>query len=66
MVGKLAIFAVGYVLGARSGRERYEQLVDLARGLASREELQSALGLAQSTLVATSERRQPRRGGRAA
>lgn len=66
MVGKLAIFAVGYLLGARAGRERYRQLVDLARWAASREELQSALGLAQSALQAAAERRPEPRGRRAA
>lgn len=36
---KLLWFAVGYVLGTRAGRERYEQIVSaatLARGLAER------------------------------
>lgn len=56
MVGKLAIFTVGYLIGCRAGRERYEQLVSLARWAAAREELQSALGLAQSALMAASER----------
>ena len=60
MFGKLAIFAVGYLLGARSGRERYEQLVGLARWLASREEVQNALGVAQSALQTASERAQER------
>lgn len=57
MVGKLAIFAVGYMLGSRAGRERFDQLVDLARWVAGREEVQSALGLAQSALQAAAERR---------
>ncbi|TMC04432.1 MAG: hypothetical protein E6J41_24810 [Chloroflexi bacterium] len=64
MFGKLAIFAVGYMLGARSGRERYEQLVGLARWVAGREEVQSAFGLAQSALQAASERTQERPRGR--
>lgn len=68
MVGKLAIFTVGYLIGSRAGRERYEQLVSLARWVAAREELQSALGLAQSALLAASERTQevPRGRRRAA
>jgi len=66
MVGKLAIFAVGYVLGSRAGRERYQQLVELARWVAAREELQTALGAAQSALLAAAERGQPSRGRRAA
>ena len=68
MMGKLAIFAIGYLLGARAGRQRFEQLVDLARWAAGREEVQSALGLAQSALMAAAERRQepPARNRRAA
>ena len=27
-LASLAVFAAGYVIGARAGRERYEQLVD--------------------------------------
>lgn len=68
MVGKLAIFAIGYVLGSRSGREQYEQLVSLVRWIGARGEVQSALGLAQSALQVAAERAQepPARGGRAA
>ena len=33
-ITKLAIFAVGYVIGTRAGHERYAQIVDIA-GLAS-------------------------------
>lgn len=36
MTGKLRLligFAVGYVLGARSGRQRYDQIVDKAQSL---------------------------------
>jgi len=64
--GKLAIFAVGYVLGARSGRERYEQLVGLARWLASRDGVQNALGVARSAARAASERAPERPGNRPA
>jgi len=68
MMGKLAIFAVGYLLGSRAGRERFDQLVDLARWVAGRDEVQSALGLAQSALQAAAERRNevPARGPRRA
>ncbi len=66
MLGKLAIFAAGYLIGARSGRERYEQLVGLARWLAAREELQSVLGMAQSALQAAAERTRERPRGRRA
>jgi hypothetical protein len=35
-------FAVGYVLGARAGREQYEQIVESARALVQRPEVQQA------------------------
>ena len=60
MLVKLAIFAAGYLLGTRSGRERYDQLVGVARWLAARNELQSALGMAQSALQAAAEKTQER------
>jgi hypothetical protein len=58
MMGKIAIFTVGYLLGARSGRQRYEQVVGLARWLGRREELQTALGLAQGAIQTALERTQ--------
>jgi hypothetical protein len=30
-VGRILIFGAGYVLGTKAGRERYEQLLQLAR-----------------------------------
>ncbi len=66
MLGKLAIFAAGYLIGARSGREQYERLLRVARWLAAREELQSALGMAQSALQAAAEKTQERPRGRRA
>jgi hypothetical protein len=29
-LAKVAIFAVGYLVGAKAGRERYEQIVEVA------------------------------------
>jgi len=40
--------AVGYVLGARAGRERYESIVRLARGLAGSQTVQSTAGVLQA------------------
>jgi hypothetical protein len=37
--------AVGYVLGTRAGRERYETIRDAARRVADRPEVQEAAGL---------------------
>ena len=40
--------AVGYVLGARAGRERYEAIVRLARRVAGSQTIQSAAGVFQA------------------
>jgi hypothetical protein len=48
---KLAILvggAVGYVLGTRAGRERYEQIVRLARRVAGSQTVQSTAGVFQA------------------
>jgi alkylation response protein AidB-like acyl-CoA dehydrogenase len=42
--------AVGYVLGARAGQERYEQLVRIGRRIAGSQTVQSAAGVAQAQL----------------
>lgn len=56
MVGKLAFFAFGYVLGTRAGRQRFEQIAGVVRWTASREEVRSGLGLLQSAAQAGVER----------
>jgi hypothetical protein len=63
MIGKLALFAVAYVLGARAGRARFDQLVSMTRWVARREEVQTAMGLAQGALQAAIERTQDRGPG---
>jgi hypothetical protein len=40
--------AIGYVLGARAGRERYEQIVRMARNLAGSQTVQSTAGVLQA------------------
>jgi hypothetical protein len=45
-------FAAGYVLGARAGRERYEQIASGARRFAGNPTVQSAASKAQETVVA--------------
>jgi hypothetical protein len=48
---KLAVgLGVGYVLGARAGRERYERLAELARRIAQRPEVQQLTDKARSGL----------------
>jgi hypothetical protein len=49
-------FAAGYTLGAKAGRERYEQIMRAARGLSESPTVQSAAGVLQAqatTLVGT-------------
>jgi hypothetical protein len=41
-------FAAGYTLGAKAGRERYEQISRIARGLADNPAVQSAAGIFQA------------------
>jgi len=41
-------FATGYVLGAKAGRERYEQIMRTARGLSESPTVQSAAGVLQA------------------
>jgi hypothetical protein len=40
--------AVGYVLGARAGRERYEQIVRFARKVGGSQTVQSTAGVLQA------------------
>jgi hypothetical protein len=56
MTGKLMFFALGYVLGTRAGRERFLQLAQMARWALSREEAQTALGLARTAMGVALER----------
>jgi hypothetical protein len=42
--------AIGYVLGARAGHERYEQIVRLARRFAGSQTVQSAAGGLQAQI----------------
>ncbi len=39
LISKAAVLGVGYVLGARAGRERYDQIVDVVSRAAARPEL---------------------------
>jgi hypothetical protein len=44
-------FATGYVLGAKAGRERYEQISRTMRGLSENPAVQSAAGVLQAQAV---------------
>jgi hypothetical protein len=43
--------AVGYVLGARAGRERYEAIVRVARNLAGSQTVQATAGVLQAQVA---------------
>ena len=58
---KAALFAAGYVLGARAGRERYAQILDVAARASERLEELSARGAASRP----ASDRARERGGRA-
>ena len=54
-MGKLSLglgLAVGYVLGARAGTERYEQIVQAAQGFLGRPEVQQAVEQARAAAPA--------------
>ncbi|MBM7807517.1 hypothetical protein JOD57_003354 [Geodermatophilus bullaregiensis] len=54
-MGKLSLglgLGVGYVLGARAGRDRYEQIKQAAAGLVERPEVQQALEQARAVAPA--------------
>lgn len=50
MLVKLALFGLGYVLGARAGRARYEELVGGARDFIKGEEVSTAVGFVRGAL----------------
>jgi hypothetical protein len=49
-LSNLVYAAAGYVLGARAGRGRYDQIVRVARRIAGSQTVQSTAGLAQARL----------------
>ena len=49
-VSTLVGVAVGYVLGSRAGRDRYEQIVALGRRVAGSQTVQSTAGVLQAQL----------------
>lgn len=48
--------AVGYVLGARAGRERYESIVRVARRVAGSQTVQSTAGVLQSQVGSATQK----------
>jgi hypothetical protein len=49
-ISNLVYAAIGYTLGARAGRERYEQIVRVARRVAGSQTVQSTAGVVQAQL----------------
>jgi hypothetical protein len=56
--------AVGYVLGSRAGRERYEDIVAAARRVAGSQTVQATAGVLQAQALGAAERAKSRLGGR--
>jgi hypothetical protein len=50
MFEKLLIFSIGYVLGTRAGKERFDELVSAAKKFAERDEVKMAVSLATGFL----------------
>lgn len=56
MFVKLAIFGVGYVLGSRAGRARYEAIVAGARDIIQGQEVATAVGFVRGAWWILSQR----------
>ena len=56
MFTKLAIFGVGYLLGSRAGRKRYEEIVAGARDLIQGQEIATAVGFVRGIWWILSQR----------
>lgn len=56
MLTKLAIFGVGYLLGTRAGRQRYEAIMAEARDILTGPEVSTAVGFIRGALWILSQR----------
>lgn len=52
--------AIGYVLGTRAGRERYEDIVAMARRVAGSQTVQSTAGVVQAQIHGLAEQAKQR------
>jgi hypothetical protein len=50
MFEKLLIFGIGYVLGTRAGKERFDEMVETAKKFAARDDVQMVVSLATGFL----------------
>jgi hypothetical protein len=58
--------AAGYVLGTKAGREKYEQIVSMARRVGGSQTVQSTAGVLQGQLDSATQRARQLLGGRIA
>lgn len=56
MLTKIAFFALGYLLGTRAGRRRYDEIVAGARDILTGEEVATAVGFVRGTWWILSQR----------
>ena len=56
MAEKLLLFGIGYVMGTRAGRQRYEELVSQAKQLAQRDEVRMVITMALGFLEERADR----------
>ncbi len=56
MLTKLAIFGLGYLLGSRAGRARYDAIVTGARDIVRGEEVATAVGFVRGAMWILSQR----------
>jgi hypothetical protein len=56
MFVKLAIFGLGYLLGSRAGRERYQAIVAGARDIVQGEEVAAVVGFVRGAAWILSQR----------
>jgi hypothetical protein len=50
MLEKVLLFGVGYVLGAKAGKERFNELMGALQGLAGRREVATVVGLVSNLI----------------
>jgi hypothetical protein len=46
MLGKIVIFGIGYVLGTRAGKERFDELVAMGKKVSERDDVRRVANLA--------------------
>ena len=50
MLGKMALFGLGYLMGTRAGRQRYEELVGGIRDFVKGDEISTAMGFMRGAI----------------